>query len=62
MVMIMLGLGSWAEAAPWKENLAGEGGSNHPWPPKSQSWMEDARVVNVFKFWSPGFQKSVVGH
>ena len=33
-------------------------------PPGSeaQSWMEDARVVNVFKFWSPAFQKSVVGH
>jgi hypothetical protein len=28
MVMMMLGLGSHAEAAPWKENLAGEGGSN----------------------------------
>ena len=51
----MLGsVGSWAEAAPWKENLAGEGGSNHPWHLKSQSWMEDARVAI--------FQKSVVGH
>ena len=44
------------------KTFLGATGLNHPWSSKSQRWMENFRVVNVFKFWSLGLPKFVVSH